>query len=68
MTISTVGDLLDALEDIGRSTPIRLAIQPSYPFEHVIGDLILVDNAAVYLSDGGQVDYLRADVRAELGW
>ena len=31
MRIDTVQDLLDAVEDLDPSTPIRLAMQPNYP-------------------------------------
>lgn len=68
MTISTVGDLLAVLEDVAPGTPIRLATQPSHPFEHIIGDAVLIDNAVVYLAAGDQIDYLSGNVRAELGW
>lgn len=76
MPIHTVGDLLDHLDGLDPDTPVRLAVQPTYPFEHEVGAVVIVDDviadgeagAVVYLSDGGQIDYLRGTVRAALGW
>ena len=62
MRIDTVQDLLDALEDLDPSTPIKLAMQPSYP---MVGSLLNVcvergeDDSAetVWLACSGHEDY-----------
>lgn len=74
----TLNELIDTLTDIRDSLTdgdcdVRLAIQPSWPFEHSIGRVALVENAedtgtTVYIGEGGQLGYLSADARAELGW
>jgi len=38
----TVGDLLALLEDYDLDTEVRLATQPSWPFEYGIGDIASV--------------------------
>jgi hypothetical protein len=69
MTIKTVGDLLDQLDGVDPDTPILIAINPAWPIEHAIGAVVYAGSTGVmYLADGGQVDYMRGDVRDELGW
>ena len=43
MGATTVGELMEELEEYDENTEIRLAIQPSWPFEHTIGSIIEVD-------------------------
>lgn len=70
----TVGELLNILEDLPEDAEVRLAMQPSYPFEYSIGDVVTVapeydnDPGRVYLAEGRQLNYLPGDARAELGW
>lgn len=44
-----VAELIEALEDFDPDTEVRLAIQPSYPFQHTIAEVVEVD-----LSEGGE--------------
>lgn len=70
----TVGELIDILEDLPEDAEVRLAMQPSYPFEYSISDLVTVapmhdgDPGRVYLAEGRQLNYLPGDARDELGW
>jgi hypothetical protein len=78
MAILTVGDLIDALGEFDRGTPIQLAVQPAHPFAHSIGSVVAAEVYAVadldgrkdvvYVADGGQLDYLNGDAREALGW
>lgn len=64
----TVEQLIAALEELaeetGPDTEVRLAIQPGYPFQHTIEDVVLVGpEDEVYCDDCG-VDW---EVHAEEG-
>ena len=63
----TVADLIAELEDCDPNATVRLAIQPRYPFEHSIGDVVEVDGK-VYTGEANQIDYLPRGVSSELGW
>ena len=63
----TVADLIATLEDFDPEATVVLAIQPRYPFEHSIGDIVEMDGK-VYIAEAGQVDYLKGSVSSELGW
>jgi hypothetical protein len=67
----TVAELLSELEDCDPDAIVRLAIQPSWPFEHQIGVIQTVmgnHGDVVYIGDGGQLDYLSGDAKDALGW
>lgn len=64
----TVADLIDILSDFDEDAEVRLAIQPSYPFEHRLDDFVAEADGKVYLAEAGQVGYLSGEARAELGW
>lgn len=66
--ITTVGELLELLEDFDPEAPVALAIQPSYPFKHSLGQAVLAADGTVYLAEGGQQGYLEGTAREELGW
>ena len=79
-----VQELIEALEDYGPDAEVRMATQPSYPFENGIGDVVdsisfSEDNRGfafrsqepidvVYITDSGQIDYLGEEGRISLGW
>ena len=63
----TVADLIAELEDCDPNATVALAIQPSYPFEHSIGDVVET-HGKVYIGEAGQVGYLSGSVSRELGW
>ncbi|MFB7776289.1 hypothetical protein [Streptomyces bauhiniae] len=64
----TVGHLLRQLQDLDPDQPIRLAINPDFPFAHYVGADVIVENGTAFIADDGQEDYLPAGVRDALGW
>lgn len=71
-------DLLDilehAIEQYGPDIEVRLAHQPSYPFEYTTRDAVLVEplkdneEPIIYIVEGAQIGYLPAHVAEEIGW
>ena len=76
----TVEELLCELEGMEPDAEVRLAMQPSWPFEYSIGGIVqvsAVDDESVpedelpqliYLSECRQLGYLPGYVSEELGW
>ncbi|WP_371793462.1 hypothetical protein OG285_05865 [Streptomyces sp. NBC_01471] len=64
----TVGHLLRQLQNLDPSLPIRLAINPDWPFTHYLGTDIVVRAGVAYIADDGQQDYLPTEVRDALAW
>ena len=68
----TVTDLIQALE--GCDPEVRLAQQPTWPFEYAIDPTnaaVKVDldgTSVVYLGQGAQLGYLPQPARQQLGW
>lgn len=103
-TTLTVGQLRAALYDLDDNTPVYLAMQPSWPLQHAVANVVktrpvncaYMDGSdphgehdhsmcedvvsehveqgdpeflpAVYIADGGQLQYLPVDAREALGW
>jgi hypothetical protein len=72
----TVGELIDELAALHPDMTIRLASQPSWPFEWTVSgvhvqptgnDLPGAEQVA-YLVEGSQLGYLPGDVASEIGW
>jgi len=77
----TVGELIDALEDLDHDLEVHLATQPTYPLEYPLeyaidnmGPVLVTvpteedPQSFVYLFEGGQIGYLPRVVREEMGW
>jgi hypothetical protein len=64
----TVGDLIAMLEDFDPTAPVRLASQPSWPFEYTLDSEPVEVNGTVWLAEAGQVGYLPGSVSEALGW
>ncbi|MFD4543274.1 hypothetical protein [Streptomyces bauhiniae] len=64
----TVGHLLRQLQNPDLDQPIRLAINPDFPFAHYVGADVVVQNGTAFIADDGQEDYLPAGVRDAPGW
>ncbi len=68
----TVGQLLDALQDlardVGRDAPVRAAVNPDFPFAHHLSDTLQIHDGIVYLADNGQHDYLPTIVTVAFNW
>jgi hypothetical protein len=71
----TVQELMDLLEDLDPEAEVRMAQQPSWPFEYSISDVMQPEPPAeedrpnvVYLVEGSQLGYLPGYVTEDLGW
>jgi len=63
----TVGELVEILQGMNTDAEVRLATQPSWPFEYDVSEVGETEDV-VYLAEGEQVGYLPAAVSAGLGW
>ncbi|MFD5111744.1 hypothetical protein ACFWNG_05420 [Streptomyces sp. NPDC058391] len=72
----TVGDVIDLLSVCDRSTPVRQAMNPFFPMEHRLAQVVqAVDETGrpvVYLAEGRDADTqlgnLPPEVAVELAW
>lgn len=75
----TVIELREALEQMPDEAEVRLAMQPSWPFEYSIMDVIPMEPdeeepeeddpiRIVYLVEGSQLGYLPAAATEAIGW
>lgn len=73
MSFRDVGDLIDALQQFDRSTPIGIA-SGGYRtfFEYGIEDVVEANDdegkTTVYVAEGSQRRYLPGEARDNLGW
>lgn len=74
--MKTLGELIQELQELVDSgvpeeTPVKLATQPSYPFQYEVGNIVateLEDGQFVYIGEGDSQEYLPGAVSEELGW
>ncbi len=64
----TVGHLLRQLQDLSPDLPIRLAINPDWPFAHFLGTSVVERDGVAFIAEDGQEDYLPPAVREALAW
>ncbi|MCX5314747.1 hypothetical protein [Streptomyces sp. NBC_00154] len=64
----TVGHLLRQLQDLDPKLPIRLAINPDFPFTHYLGAQVFVRDGKAFIADDGQEGYLPVKVSNALAW
>ena len=64
----TVGHLLSQLQGIDPNLPIRLAINPDFPFTHYVGAKVVVRDGKAFIADDGQEGYLPAEVSDAFAW
>ncbi|MGV4927610.1 hypothetical protein K2224_28900 (plasmid) [Streptomyces sp. BHT-5-2] len=64
----TVGHLLRQLQALEPNLPIRLAINPDFPFTHYLGAEVVVRDGKAFIADDGQEDYLPVAVSNALAW
>ncbi|MEU6172743.1 hypothetical protein ABZ832_12520 [Streptantibioticus parmotrematis] len=64
----TAGHLLRRLQELDPDLPIRLAVNPSWPFAHYLGTDVIVRDGIAFIADDGQEDYLPPTVREALAW
>lgn len=78
MPITTVGEMIDELQEHDRNLPLRLAVQPGHAIEHTIAGVVAalvtpdhsgsLETEVVYVGAGDQVGCLPRVVSDELGW
>lgn len=67
----TAGQLIRQLELLDPELPVRLAVNPNWPFAHFVGRVVEGhgdDGPTVFIAEDGQDGYLPSAVREELGW
>ncbi|MFI5662274.1 hypothetical protein [Streptomyces sp. NPDC051684] len=64
----TVGHLLGQLQDLDPDLPVRLAINPDFPFAHYVGAEVVVRDGKAYIADNGQEGYLPVGARDAFAW
>jgi hypothetical protein len=63
----TVGQLIRQLETLNPDLPVRLAVNPDWPFSHFVGRVVDADSAA-FIAEDGQEGYLPRTGCAALNW
>jgi hypothetical protein len=64
----TVGHLLRQLQQLSPELPVRLAINPDWPFAHTIAAYVVERDGVAYIAEDGQEGHLPPAVRAALDW
>ena len=69
----TVGELIEELSSHDENAEVRLAMQPSWPFEYSISCVVVVEGDedhldTVFIAEGSQLNYLSEEARDILGW
>ncbi|MBP0450575.1 hypothetical protein J5Y04_13615 [Kitasatospora sp. RG8] len=64
----TIGHLLARLQPLDPNLRIRLAVNPDWPFTHLLGASAVEHEGIAYLAEDGQDGYLPTAVRDELAW
>jgi hypothetical protein len=74
----TVIELKEALEGLPDEAEVRLAMQPSWPFEYSIMEVVPLEPdeeapadeevKVVYLTEGSQLGYLPGEASEAIGW
>ncbi|MFJ9841716.1 hypothetical protein ACIRYZ_14835 [Kitasatospora sp. NPDC101155] len=64
----TVAHLIAQLQNLDPNLRVRLAVNPDWPFSHLLASNVAVHNGLVYLAEDGQEGYLPTAVREELAW
>ena len=72
----TVEELKEMLEDLPDDMEVRVAHQPSWPFEYEVTSAGVVrgdddsedEGGVLYLGEGDQLDYLPGKARVAVGW
>jgi hypothetical protein len=74
----TVIELKEALEQMPDEAEVRLAMQPSWPFEYSIMEVVPLEPdeeapadeevKVVYLTEGSQLGYLPGEASEAIGW
>lgn len=63
----TVQDLIMELERFDPDMEVRIASQPSWPFEYGIAETA-ESEGVIYIAEGGQIGYLPGEAAEAIGW
>ena len=63
----TVGELMEILEGMDQDSVVRIAEQPSWPFEYDLNAVVEADGK-VWIVEGNQLGYLEGEIKGVLGW
>lgn len=64
----TVADLIAALQNVPGHLPVRLAVQPDFPFAHCVSGDVVAHDGIAYIAEDGQDGYLPRPVAEALTW
>ncbi|MFD7908584.1 hypothetical protein ACFV4G_40875 [Kitasatospora sp. NPDC059747] len=64
----TVAHLIAQLQNLDPSLRVRIAVNPDFPFSHLLASNVVVHDGLAYLAEDGQEGYLPHPVRDELAW
>ncbi|MGW3557593.1 hypothetical protein ACWDNT_09510 [Streptomyces sp. NPDC000963] len=64
----TVGHLLRQLQDLDPRLPVRLAVNPDWPFAHYVAAEVVVRDGMAFIAEDGQEGYLPVEARDALAW
>ncbi|WP_412078823.1 hypothetical protein ACLF6K_36060 [Streptomyces xanthophaeus] len=71
-TDPTVAEIIEHLSRYAPDTPVRLAVNPEFPFAHALGVIVLGighdGRPVVYIGESGQAGFLPALTAQDLGW
>jgi len=67
MNTMTVQDLIMELEQFDPDMEVRIASQPSWPFEYTIEETAESDGV-IYIAEGRQIGYLPGKAAEAVGW
>ncbi|MFF9204422.1 hypothetical protein ACF1AE_21885 [Streptomyces sp. NPDC014986] len=68
MNEMTVAELIEQLEQMNPEAKVRLATQPTYPFEYTINKVVETQDGTCYIAQGEQLGYLADQPREDIGW
>lgn len=76
MSEVTVEELIERLQEMEPGSIVRLATQPSYPFENTVGEIAQGETVSedgdpvkvIWIGEGEQIGYLNSETRDDLGW
>lgn len=65
----TIGDLREIIQDIDDDVVIKIAEQPSWPFQYSVADIVFDEETNyLWIVEGNQEKYLPGDIRQLINW
>ncbi|CAM5324106.1 hypothetical protein SAVIM338S_00810 [Streptomyces avidinii] len=65
-------EIIEHLSRYAPGTPVRMAINPEFPYAHTLGAIVLGmghdGRPVIYIGEAGQAGFLPALTAQELGW